>query len=47
MNELFSYIAIIAIFLAAFVPLVAGIIHYTRQNRRLDHEEALKQSNRS
>lgn len=41
MNDLFAYIVIAGIFLAGMVPIVAGIIHYTKENRRLDREAAL------
>lgn len=39
MNEVLSIIMIAGIFLAGFIPIVMGIIYYTRENRRLDREE--------
>ncbi len=38
-NDILSIIAITGIFLAGIIPLVMGIIYYTRENRRLDREE--------
>ncbi|MEO5600613.1 MAG: hypothetical protein ABIR06_06785 [Cyclobacteriaceae bacterium] len=38
-NEVISIILILVIFLTGFVPIVMGIIYYTRENRRLDGEE--------
>ena len=38
-KELISIIMIFIIFLSGFVPIVMGIIYYTRENRRLDREE--------
>ena len=38
-NDILAYIAITGIFLAGFIPIVMGIIYYTRENRRLDQEE--------
>jgi hypothetical protein len=46
MMEIFSYIAIISIFLAGIIPLVALIIHTTRENRRMDREKAMRESNK-
>jgi hypothetical protein len=43
-EDILSYIVIIGIFLAGFVPIVMGIIYYTRENRRLDREEKEKAS---
>lgn len=45
MKEIFSYVAIAGVFLAGIIPLVGLIIHYTKENRRLDKENALKESN--
>ncbi len=36
--DIISYVAMTGIFLAGFVPIVMGIIYYTRENRRLDRE---------
>ncbi|MBL0742868.1 hypothetical protein [Chryseolinea lacunae] len=41
MSDLFSYIVIAGIFLGGMVPIVAGIIYYVKENKRLDHEAAL------
>ena len=38
-NEVISIVLILVIFLSGFVPIVMGIIYYTRENRRLDREE--------
>jgi hypothetical protein len=38
MKEAFEYFAIIVIFLSAIIPMIAGIIYHSRENRRLDKE---------
>ena len=36
MNEIFGYIAVTVIFLTGIVPMLIGIRHYLRENRKLD-----------
>lgn len=36
MSDILSYIIIAGVFLGGMVPLVAGIFHYQKENRRLD-----------
>ena len=43
MTEIFSYIIMFGIFLAGFVPVVAGIVDYSRKNRRFERENKAKQ----
>ena len=38
MNDWFSYLIIGGVFLGGMVPLVAGIIHYAKANKKLDRE---------
>lgn len=38
-NEILTLIPVVVIFLSLFIPLVMGIVYYTRENRRLDREE--------
>lgn len=45
--EVFSYIAIITIFLAGIIPLVALIIHTAKENKKLDRERALRESKKT
>ncbi|MEX1240132.1 MAG: hypothetical protein WEB30_10455 [Cyclobacteriaceae bacterium] len=42
MNEIFGYIAIAAMFLSGIVPMVIGIFHYIKENRRLDEVMRIK-----
>ena len=37
MNDWFSYLIISGVFLGGMIPLVAGIIHYIKENRKLDN----------
>ncbi|SHH79741.1 hypothetical protein SAMN04488109_5485 [Chryseolinea serpens] len=37
-SDWFSYLIIGGVFLGGMVPLVAGIIHYTKKNRELDRQ---------
>jgi hypothetical protein len=41
-REILEIVLILVIFLSAIVPMVMGIIYYTRENRRLDREEREK-----
>lgn len=36
MKEIFSYIVIAGIFLAGIVPMIGGIVHMIKENRKLD-----------
>ena len=38
-TEIVEIILILVILLSGIIPLVMGIIYYTRENRRLDREE--------
>jgi hypothetical protein len=38
MKVIFEYVVITGIFLTIMVPLVGGIIHYLKENKRLDRE---------
>jgi cell division protein FtsL len=38
-TEILSVVLIIVILLAGIIPMVMGIIYYTKENRRLDREE--------
>lgn len=38
-NDILTLIPVIVIFLSVIIPLVMGIVYYTRENRRLDREE--------
>lgn len=38
-KDILGLVIIAGVFLAVFVPLVMGIVYYTRENRRLDREE--------
>ncbi|MEX1239667.1 MAG: hypothetical protein WEB30_08115 [Cyclobacteriaceae bacterium] len=38
-KEVLGLIIVAGVFLAGFIPMVMGIIYYTRENRRLDREE--------
>ncbi len=38
-QDIFSLVILAGVFLAAFVPLLMGLIYYIRENRRLDREE--------
>jgi len=42
MNDILSYIVIGGVFLAGMIPIIAGIIHYKKENRRLDKESRKK-----
>jgi hypothetical protein len=42
MNEIFGYIAIAAMFLSGIVPMVIGIFHYIKENRKLDEVKRSK-----
>lgn len=37
MNDWFSYLIIGGVFLGGMIPLVAGIVHYIRENKKLDN----------
>jgi hypothetical protein len=41
-REILEIVLIMIIFLSGFIPIVMGIIYYTRENRRLDREEKEK-----
>ena len=47
MMEVFSYIAILTIFLAGIIPLVALIIHTAKENEKLDRERELRESKKT
>lgn len=38
-REIVEIILILVILLSGIIPIVMGIIYYTRENRRLDREE--------
>jgi succinate-acetate transporter protein len=39
MVDVISYIVIAGVFLGGMIPLVAGIISYAKENKRLDREK--------
>jgi hypothetical protein len=38
MIKAFEYFALIVILLSAIIPVVAGLIYHTKENKRLDKE---------
>jgi hypothetical protein len=47
MMEIFSYIAIVSIFLTAIIPLIAGIIQTIKENKQLDREREYRESKKT
>ena len=41
-REIFEIVLIMLIYLSGIIPMIMGIIYYTRENRRLDREEREK-----
>jgi len=41
-SEIISVILILIVFLSGFIPIVMGIVYYSRENRRLDRAEREK-----